>query len=289
MFKILFVKEPDLLISILNSVLFTDGEHTIRNIKILNPELVGSSPNDKRSYLDIRAQDEDGKIFHVEIQVAHQSSFVKRSLYYLSGLIRDQLNRGSMYSDLKPVYQINIVDFDLIPSENFHSKFKFREESNPDIILTDDVEIHFLELCKFVKRDVRELRNNLEIWLYVLKHTSELEEEEMRILVDKTPDLSKAFTILEQYSNDPQKRNELEAKLKSDRDYAYDLAARFEAGELQGIQKGIEKGIKKGIEKGAEKEKLKSARKMLQKGMDVDTILEITGLSKKDLKDHGML
>ncbi|EMN98131.1 hypothetical protein LEP1GSC112_0985 [Leptospira interrogans serovar Pomona str. UT364] len=31
--------------------------------------------------------------------------------------------------------------------------------SNPDIILTDDVEIHFLELCKFVKRDVRELRN----------------------------------------------------------------------------------------------------------------------------------
>ncbi|EJP15586.1 hypothetical protein LEP1GSC080_2815 [Leptospira interrogans str. FPW2026] len=207
-------------------------------------------------------------------------------MYYLSGLIRDQLNRGSMYSDLKPVYQINIVDFDLIPSENFHSKFKFREESNPDIILTDDVEIHFLELCKFVKRDVRELRNNLEIWLYVLKHTSELEEEEMRILVDKTPDLSKAFTILEQYSNDPQKRNELEAKLKSDRDYAYDLAARFEAGELQG---GIEKGIKKGIEKGAEKEKLKSARKMLQKGMDVDMILEITGLSKKDLKDHGML
>ncbi|EMJ35973.1 hypothetical protein LEP1GSC079_0321 [Leptospira interrogans str. FPW1039] len=285
MFKILFVKEPDLLISILNSVLFPDGEHTIRNIKILNPELVGSSPNDKRSYLDIRAQDEDGKIFHVEIQVAHQSSFVKRSLYYLSGLIRDQLNRGSMYSDLKPVYQINIVDFDLIPSENFHSKFKFREEFNPDIILTDDVEIHFLELCKFVKRDVRELRNNLEIWLYVLKHTSELEEEEMRILVDKTPDLSKAFTILEQYSNDPQKRNELEAKLKSDRDYAYDLAARFEAGELQ----GIEKGIKKGIEKGAEKEKLKSARKMLQKGMDVDMILEITGLSKKDLKDHGML
>ncbi|EMO95401.1 hypothetical protein LEP1GSC109_0107, partial [Leptospira interrogans str. UI 13372] len=97
----------------------------------------------------------------------------------------------------------------------------------------------------------------------------------------KTPDLSKAFTILEQYSNDPEKRNELEAKLKSDRDYAYDLAARFEAGELQGIQKGIEKG--------AEKEKLKSARKMLQKGMDVDAILEITGLSKKDLKDHGML
>ncbi len=90
---------------------------------------------------------------------------------------------------------------------------------------------------------------------------------------NKTPDLSKAFTILEQYSNDPQKHNELEAKLKSDRDYAYDLAARFEAGELQGIGK----------------EKLESARKMLEEGMRLDVILRITGLSKKDLKDHGML
>ncbi len=103
----------------------------------------------------------------------------------------------------------------------------------------------------------------------MLKHTSELEEEEIRILVDKTPDLTKAFTILEQYSNDPQKRNELEAKLKSDRDYAYDLASRFEAGEL--------------------KEKLKSARKMLEEGMTLDVILRITGLSKKDLKDHGAI
>ncbi|EQA71104.1 hypothetical protein LEP1GSC059_1284 [Leptospira noguchii serovar Panama str. CZ214] len=34
----------------------------------------------------------------------------------------------------------------------------------------------------------------------------------MRNLVDKISDLSKAFTILEQYSNDLQKRNELEAK-----------------------------------------------------------------------------
>lgn len=84
MFKILFVKEPKLLISILNSVLFPEKEHQVREITILNPELSSSSPDEKRSYLDIRAKDENGKIFHVEVQVAHQSSFVKRSLYYLS-------------------------------------------------------------------------------------------------------------------------------------------------------------------------------------------------------------
>nr|WP_061219511.1 Rpn family recombination-promoting nuclease/putative transposase [Leptospira weilii] len=283
MFKTLFVKEPQLLISMLNSVIFANQEHWIREITILNPELTGPSAKDKRSYLDIRAQDETGRIFHVEIQVAHENSFVKRSLYYLSGLIRDQLKSGEGYSDLKAVYQVNIVDFNLIPSENYHSKFKFREESNPEITLTDELEIHYIELPKLTEDDhLRLLREGSDLyrWMYLFKHTSELTEEEMSILVDKTPDLSKAFTILEQYSNDPKKRKEIEEKLKSDRDYVYDLAARFEAGERQGIEKGIEKGeFKKALE---------AARKMLRKGIDLKTTLEVTGLTEKDLRDHGI-
>ncbi|UPY81083.1 Rpn family recombination-promoting nuclease/putative transposase (plasmid) [Leptospira weilii] len=277
MFKVLFVKEPNLLISILNSVLFPGKEHQVQELTILNPELPGSYPNDKRSYLDIRAKDQAGNIFHVEVQILHQSSFVKRSLYYLSGLIRDQLQAGDVYSDLKPVYQINIVDFELIPTKNFHSKFKFREESNPEITLTDELEIHFLELPKFHKENVIELNTDLESWLYVFKYTAKLKEEEMKILVDKTPDLSKAFTILEQYSNDPKKRAEIEERLKSDRDYAYDLAARFEAGERQGIEKGKLKG------------KLEDARRMLSKGIDLNTILEITDLTEQDLQDSDIL
>ncbi|EQA80446.1 hypothetical protein LEP1GSC193_4099 [Leptospira alstonii serovar Pingchang str. 80-412] len=277
MFKTLFVKEPKLLISMLNSVIFANKEHRIQEITILNPELTGTSRNDKRSYLDIRAKDETDRNFHVEIQVAHENSFVKRGLYYLSGLIRDQLKSGEGYSDLKAVYQVNIVDFNLILSENYHSKFKFREESNPEITLTDELEIHFLELPKFLKLNVSELESDLESWLYVFKHTSELEEAEMSILVDKTPDLSKAFTILEQYSNDPKRRAEIEEKLKSDRDYVYDLAARFEAGERQGIEKGE---FKKALE---------AARKMLAEGIKLDVALRVTGLTEKDLRDHGIL
>ncbi len=261
----------------LNSVIFANKEHRIQEITILNPELTGTSRNDKRSYLDIRAKDETDRNFHVEIQVAHENSFVKRGLYYLSGLIRDQLKSGEGYSDLKAVYQVNIVDFNLILSENYHSKFKFREESNPEITLTDELEIHFLELPKFLKLNVSELESDLESWLYVFKHTSELEEAEMSILVDKTPDLSKAFTILEQYSNDPKRRAEIEEKLKSDRDYVYDLAARFEAGERQGIEKGE---FKKALE---------AARKMLAEGIKLDVALRVTGLTEKDLRDHGIL
>ncbi|EMK12927.1 hypothetical protein LEP1GSC066_0922, partial [Leptospira sp. serovar Kenya str. Sh9] len=53
----------------------------------------------------------------------------------------------------------------------------------------------------------------------------------------------------------------------------------------EGIQQGIEQGIEKGIEKG----KLEDAGKMLKKGIDLKTVLEITGFSEKTLKENGIL
>ncbi|EMY15189.1 hypothetical protein LEP1GSC043_0438, partial [Leptospira weilii str. Ecochallenge] len=44
-----------------------------------------------------------------------------------------------------------------------------------------------------------------------------------------------------------------------------------------------------GIEKGIEKGKLEDAGKMLKKGIDLNTILEITGLTEQDLRDSGIL
>ncbi|WP_235596381.1 Rpn family recombination-promoting nuclease/putative transposase, partial [Leptospira weilii] len=57
----------------------------------------------------------------------------------------------------------------------------------------------------------------------------------------------------------------------------------------EGIQQGIEQGIEKGIEQGIEQEKLETAGKMLKKGIDLKTILEITGLTEQDLRDSDIL
>uniref|UniRef100_UPI0009C0336F hypothetical protein n=1 Tax=Leptospira weilii TaxID=28184 RepID=UPI0009C0336F len=55
------------------------------------------------------------------------------------------------------------------------------------------------------------------------------------------------------------------------------------------ISEGMRQGIEKGIEKGIEQEKLETAGKMLKKGIDLNTILEITGLTEKTLKENGFL
>ncbi|WP_032920515.1 Rpn family recombination-promoting nuclease/putative transposase, partial [Leptospira santarosai] len=54
------------------------------------------------------------------------------------------------------------------------------------------------------------------------------------------------------------------------------------------ISEGIEKGIEQGIGQGIEKEKFGVARKMLAKGIDLETVLEITGLTEKTLQEHGI-
>ncbi|AXR69532.1 Rpn family recombination-promoting nuclease/putative transposase [Leptospira mayottensis] len=57
----------------------------------------------------------------------------------------------------------------------------------------------------------------------------------------------------------------------------------------EGIQQGMQQGIEKGVEKGKIEGKLEDAGKMLKKGIDLKTVLEITGLSEKTLKENGIL
>ena len=62
----------------------------------------------------------------------------------------------------------------------------------------------------------------------------------------------------------------------------------IEQGIEQGIEKGIEQGIKQGIKKGIEQGKTKAieevALNMMRKGLSVDLIKAITGLSDEKLK-----
>ena len=67
---------------------------------------------------------------------------------------------------------------------------------------------------------------------------------------------------------------------------------RLEAGDMTLLEATIKKnletakteGEEKGIEKGIEKGKIETAKKMLDRNMDIRTISEITGLSEAKIK-----
>ena len=90
----------------------------------------------------------------------------------------------------------------------------------------------------------------------------------------------------------PQEQREYEASKMAYRDIknSIDTAKREgkEEGLAEGMEKGLaegmEKGLAEGMEKGMSQRSLEIARTMLAKGMDVAMVMEITGLSERQLK-----
>ena len=52
----------------------------------------------------------------------------------------------------------------------------------------------------------------------------------------------------------------------------------------KGMEKGIETGFEKGMEKGMNQRSLEIAKKMLAKGMDEASIMDMTGLTAEEIK-----
>ena len=55
-------------------------------------------------------------------------------------------------------------------------------------------------------------------------------------------------------------------------------------GMEKGMKQGMEKGMKQGMEKGMNLRSLEIARKMLAKGMDEASIMDMTGLTAEEMK-----
>ena len=52
---------------------------------------------------DVVARSEDGRVFHIEVQVVKDPYFLERSLYYATMTYSLQLRKGEDYHTLSPV------------------------------------------------------------------------------------------------------------------------------------------------------------------------------------------
>ena len=55
-------------------------------------------------------------------------------------------------------------------------------------------------------------------------------------------------------------------------------------GRAEGMEKGLKQGMEKGMEQGMSQRSLEIAKKMLAKGMDEATVMDMTGLSAEEMK-----
>ena len=57
-----------------------------------------------------------------------------------------------------------------------------------------------------------------------------------------------------------------------------------EEGLEKGIEQGLERGLKQGLERGRHEERLELIRMMLSKGLPLEVVSDVTGLSLEELE-----
>ena len=253
----------DLLLSFINSVLEDAKFQKIVRVEIKNPFNLKSFLNDKESILDVKATDENGRQYDVEIQSEGNEYFKNRSLYYWAKLYSSQMEEADKYIDLKPTICINILNFKLFKEiERLHTCFLLREQNLPEYVLTDHLVIHFLEVPKVPDKTIK---TKLTKWLFYLKYEGK-EEEKMKILL-KDSDINKAHMVYKRFTEDERLREIYDARMKRKLDYNTDIAL--------AEQKGIKEGIKE--------TNLENAKKMLVKKYAIKDIADITGLAEEEI------
>ena len=99
--------------------------------------------------------------------------------------------------------------------------------------------------------------------------------------MEANKEIKKAQEELEYLTGDEAERRIAELREKAIRDEKANLRGVRE----EGLQEGLEQGIQQGMQKGAQEEKRKTAKKLKEMNLDIDSIIEATGLTKEEIEE----
>ncbi len=160
------------LISFLNASLELEGDHQVVSVTIANPYQFPRIAGEKATILDVRATDQSGRKFVVEMQVADKTGFDKRVQYYISRDYSMQIDKGEDYPLLHPAYFIGILDFPFGTDNNYHTRHLILNKSTKEHLLKD-IQFSFIELPKF-KKEEYELETAIDKWTFFIKNSENL-------------------------------------------------------------------------------------------------------------------
>ncbi|MDR2900755.1 MAG: Rpn family recombination-promoting nuclease/putative transposase [Treponema sp.] len=220
LFKMLFVKHPELLKKLVASIL-TIPFTSIEKFEIRNPEMPPESLGDKFCRLDINME-VDGQRVDLEIQQKRDGgAFPERSLYYWAREYSTALPESAKYNELPRTIVISILGFNQFPCAEYHSEFQALEVTR-HTALTDKFVMHYFELPK-IPRAVN-ADNVLELWLSLFK--AETEEELEALANMEVAEMKEAVKVYHQITVTPEfrERERLYAKARHDEASALDYA-----------------------------------------------------------------
>ena len=262
-FKRVFGTEvnKDILIEFLK-VIFP--QFAITDITYIPTEQLGIMEDDRKAIFDVLCKTEDDKTFLVEMQRGRQEHFFERALYYTSFPIMKQGKKTIAKEEeegadpwdfsLDGVFFLGVLDFKYEQDEMTEHRYQLLETKTLKR-MTDKLEFVFVEVAKFNKSE-DELETDLDKWLYLLKNMSTLLERPAA-LRDRV--FGRLFDVAEYARLDDEERKKYVEAMNTTRD-TFNMIAYARKENSYEI-----------------------ARRMIDKGLDMDIILDVTGLTKEDI------
>ena len=271
--------------------------------EILESEGNQESASDKFNRVDIKAINSKGEIIIVEVQLTRQLYYLQRMLYGVSKAITEHIQIGDKYDNVKKVYSINILYFDLGQGKDYlyHGRTVFTGVHTGDQLKVNTRERNEITLCtpenvfpEYYIIRVNEFndiaKTPLEEWLDYLKNnrikdnttTPGLREARERLLYMTMDD--KDRRAYDSHMDDIMVQNDVLDTAKMEGIEEGRAEGRAE-GHAEGRAEGRAEGLKEGRAEGIAEAKKSFVKNLHALGLPVADIQHATGLSEQDIED----
>jgi len=236
--------------------------------KILESEGNQEAEDDKYNRVDILTQNSKNELIIVEIQNTYEIDYFQRMIYGASKALTENLGLGQPYADIKKVISINIVYFDLGQDKDYIYKGTTTFEGLHE---KDILQLSTKQKETFTKQNIADIfpeyylikvnqfndiaKDTLDEWIYFLKN-SEVKDE------FRAKGLAEAKEVLDVM------------RLDREQQYGYNRYLDYlhlKASEALSLQIEAEEKVRRS-------EKIEIAKNAIKKGLDNQTISDITGL-----------
>lgn len=251
-------------------------------VDILESESNQQDEFDKFNRVDIKARNSKGEIIIVEVQNTSEVFYLERILYGVAKAITEHISLGDDYGEVKKVYSISVLYFDLGEGDDYlykgqtnffgihtNDELKITTRQRDAIVRKAPEEIFPTYYLIRVNNFDRVAVSPMEEWMRYLKK-GEISADA------KAPGLQEAREKLLYYQMDPAER------------HAYDehLNAVMIQNDVLGNARaeGLAEGRAEGLAEGKTSQQMLTARTMLSDGMSIDLVAKYTGLTKSQIE-----
>ena len=242
----------------------------LNTYKEMNTEYVVDNVLEKGKVSDVLFE-VNGYVINYEFNNRKWDGLIERNDAYLGKVKNDLIRRTKSYASLPKVIQININNFYCFLSKENLLEFKSRDKYG--IIESDKwgkIYVNLKLIREKYDRGLKLSKLEKELLILTLTKVDEIEKiakgdvELMEVAKELKKLTNDAYTI--GLYDEEEERRRIENSIK-----------------ITAKEQGLKQGIKQGIKQGASNEKKSIAKNLLEIGIPKESIMQATGLSKKQI------